>query len=183
MEIRAARCLARMESKLESHPLYVCSSKMKQILAIIYINHTFLIFVSLVFSKGAECADSVLPGVYSRISAVYDWIQFMICFFSEKPPQSCGFGSIEKGMTRRVRVDVTYFSFASTISWEVLDSQGETLGFSIAGEIIEDSLVSTYLDLEVGEYTFNSQNLEDTGKSRKRETKSRKRETPPAITT
>ena len=58
-------------------------------------------------------------------------------------------------------MDVTYVSDAAGASWELSDSEGGVIGSSGEGDVVEDSIVSTYFDLEVGEYEFESDNLAD----------------------
>ena len=38
-------------------------------------------------SWGEGCADPIFPGVNARVSAVYNWIQELVCELSEDPPQ------------------------------------------------------------------------------------------------
>ena len=39
-------------------------------------------------SFGVDCADTVYPAVNARVSAVYDWIQSIVCAHSKDPPPS-----------------------------------------------------------------------------------------------
>lgn len=42
-----------------------------------------------IVSFGVGCAEGEYPGVYARISGVYNWIEETICALSENPPSSC----------------------------------------------------------------------------------------------
>jgi Trypsin len=50
-----------------------------------------------VTSWGNGCARKGYPGVYARVSAVYDWIQEEICKMSDNPPASCNSGNGNNG--------------------------------------------------------------------------------------
>ena len=115
--------------------------------------------------QGFGCANSTFPGVYSRISGAYDWIQEQICQYSENPPLTCGFGSRETGNSRRIRIDVTYNGLKpEDVSWMLLDDSGSIIGESDAGDVTVNAVYSTYFVLARGTYEFTSRRLSENGK-------------------
>jgi len=59
-------------------------------------------------SWGEECADDIFPAVNSRISVVLDWIDDIVCDWSDHPPAS--FGCDPPGITPAINAGGGWFS-------------------------------------------------------------------------
>lgn len=136
-----------------------------------------------VTSWGNGCARDGFPGVYARVSAVYDWIQEEICNMSDNPPASCNDDQGEstdpptldntdaptdedegdnpdsdlvqpKGIS--IRVDITYDEYPQENAWVLYnDVTKEELYFSEYGDHTSAGLQSkVFTDLNPGRYVF-----------------------------
>jgi hypothetical protein len=88
-----------------------------------------------------------------------EWIEQQVCSVSSNPPSSCpgqGGGSPPGSPARnKVRVDIFHDWFPTDTGWSIKKKTGETVTSSRAGAVNEEEvLVSTFVDLEHGEYDF-----------------------------
>jgi hypothetical protein len=110
--------------------------------------------------QGLGCAREDRPGVYARVSAVSDWIYQEICRMSDRPPPACDEATVPRGVLNQIRIDFSYSSASELASWTLFDSFGAQVAGSNAGSVLHDGiLVSTYVDVEVGTYFINVDNL------------------------
>jgi secreted trypsin-like serine protease len=67
-----------------------------------------------VVSWDCGCARENLPGVYSRVSGVKDWIDSRVCDLFSNPPTSCGpsnAGGAEINGDNQIVIEVKYDDF------------------------------------------------------------------------
>ncbi|KAG7344265.1 trypsin-like serine protease [Nitzschia inconspicua] len=111
-------------------------------------------------SWGMGCARLDRPGAYARVSAVYDWIRASICQFSRQPPTYCELPEFSQSVTDQIRIDVQYTSAPEVVHWFLSDDHNENLLDSKPGTVTDEGiLASTYLNVTLGVYTMQAENL------------------------
>jgi hypothetical protein len=88
-------------------------------LQLLYASARFIVFVGLFHFVPIACAQSDLPGVYTRISGFSDWIRDTICRYSDT---LCGRGG------NMYRIVVQYDAVPWSFSWKIVDrTSGQTV--------------------------------------------------------
>jgi trypsin len=95
-----------------------------------------------VVSFGRGCADPMYPGIYSRVSAVSNWIEQMKCLSSIKAPRDCVM----------IRIDIQYDHYPNENSWNLYDADNQVIYRMKAGEIQQAGHVPTTLVVKAGTY-------------------------------
>ena len=112
--------------------------------------------------QGLGCARETRPGVYSRISAGYDWIRESMCALSRQQPAFCQPLDVPDGWIEKVRVDVEYDSQSELGTWTLYDEDHNPIINSTEVSVVEEGgLVSTYADIfEFGKYEIDVTNIQ-----------------------
>jgi hypothetical protein len=107
--------------------------------------------------QGVGCARGY-PGVYSRISGAYDWIQEQICTLSQNPPPHCGGKTTSNNLSGdiRIRIDIRHDDYPADTGWQLRGDKSKTVvtRSEIGSVKKERTLVSTFVDLQPGTYRF-----------------------------
>mmetsp|Transcript_43989 Transcript_43989/g.78955 ORF Transcript_43989/g.78955 Transcript_43989/m.78955 type:complete len:600 (+) Transcript_43989:48-1847(+) len=79
-----------------------------------------------VVSWGIGCANEIFPGVYARVSSVYDWIRNEVCKRSSDPPDDFGCSSTtsEAAVCEPFSFDLRTDGHASETSWKLEKIEG-----------------------------------------------------------
>lgn len=106
------------------------------------------------------CADPIFPGMYSRISSQYQWIQNRVCIWSESPPAYFGCPPRLKNgdkPRRPVTVDIMLDRFPKETGWLIRDEFGETIAYVGIGDyhgVENKHVITTILLKEDTTYEF-----------------------------
>ena len=104
-----------------------------------------------------ECALPSSRGVYTRISAVKDWIDEQVCAMSSSPPSGC---PEKEGVA--ILVEVTYDNFPYETGWSI-NQDGRVIESRAEGTMVQPGIVSERVFLDPGEYTFTITDAEGDG--------------------
>lgn len=106
------------------------------------------------------CADPIFPGMYSRISSQYQWIQNLVCTLAENPPAYYGCPPrLSNGdkQTRPVTIELLLDRFPMETGWLIRDQYGKTnayVGIGDYEDVQNKVVVTTVMLKEDTKYEF-----------------------------
>ena len=84
-----------------------------------------------VVSWGIGCAHDDFPGVYARLSSVYDWIRKNVCEGSSDPPASFECGDIAKALKAQDLMEVATQDLSNERGWMTVIEEDFTYAFGL----------------------------------------------------